>query len=379
MVDLNAIHEVNNVDSGRCRLPMKLWVKLSYKNENYTEKALVDTGNLIYSGVAISDKMAYRLKIPILPEQVVVGTAKQDSLLEVVGRARGMKIKVDGGGNFVVNPLVIKNLSTSINLGTGFLMREGSVLRMDKTGATVQIGSVQTPSQLIAEVAEAVEKNMSRPRTRIRSDSRTREVPPVRSAGNAAKTLQKVIIPKKTIKKIEVGSQGKPESIVYVEPMLGPSAQLCTAQHAVVKCSDGKMHIFMMNVGEDDVMIPKGSTVAQITELKEIPDDKRKSTGAEVPGITSVEDNVADRTKRLQDLLKDLRINENILLTKNPKVKSKVVRLLDKYLHVFSDDKHMYGNTEKIKFSVELKDGAKPVKSAVRPLNPDQRASLKKH
>ena len=104
MVDLNAIHEVNNVDSGRCRLPMKLWVKLSYKNENYTEKALVDTGNLIYSGVAISDKMAYRLKIPILPEQVVVGTAKQDSLLEVVGRARGMKIKVDGGGNFVVNP-----------------------------------------------------------------------------------------------------------------------------------------------------------------------------------------------------------------------------------------------------------------------------------
>jgi len=38
---------------------MKLWVKLSYKNENYTEKALVDTGNLIYSGVAISDKMAH--------------------------------------------------------------------------------------------------------------------------------------------------------------------------------------------------------------------------------------------------------------------------------------------------------------------------------
>ena len=46
MVNLNAIHEVNNVDSGRHRLHMKLCVSVSYKKENYTEKALVDTGNL---------------------------------------------------------------------------------------------------------------------------------------------------------------------------------------------------------------------------------------------------------------------------------------------------------------------------------------------
>ena len=215
--------------------------------------------------------MAQRLKLPILPEQVVVGTAKQDSVLEVLGRARGMRIKVAGGGNFVVNPLVIKNLSTQINLGTAFLMREGSVLRMDKDGATVQIELVQTPSQLIAEVAETVEQNRSRPRTRNRSGSRNREAPPVRNAGTSAKTLLKVVIPRRTITRVEVLSQGKPESTVYVEPVIGPSAQLCTAQHAVAKCNDGKMHIFMMNIGEDDVIIPQGSVIARITELKEIP------------------------------------------------------------------------------------------------------------
>ena len=274
MVDLNAIPEVNNVDSGRRRLPMKLCVSVSYKNENYTEKALVDTGNIIYNGVAISDKMEQRLRLPILPEQVVVGTAKQDTMLEVLGRARGMRIKVVGGGNFVVNPLVIKNLSTNINLGTAFLMREGSILKMDKDGATVQIGSVQTPSQLIAEVAETVEKNRSRPRTRNRSDSRNREAPPFRNAGTSAKTLLKVVIPKRTITRVEVMSQGKPESTVYVEPIIGPSAQLCTAQHAVTKCNEGKMHIFMMNIGEDDVIIPQGSMVARITELKEIRDKR---------------------------------------------------------------------------------------------------------
>ena len=273
--------------------------------------------------------MALRLKLPILPEQVVVGTAKQDTMLEVLGRARGMRIKVAGGGNFVVNPLVIKNLSTNINLGTAFLMREGSILRMDKDGATVQIGSVQTPSQLIAEVAENVEKNRSQPRTRNRSDSRNREAPPVRNTGTSAKTLLKVVIPRKTITKVEAMSQCKPESTVYVEPLIGPSAQLCTAQHAVAKCIEGKMHIFMMNIGEDDVIIPQGSIVARITELQEIPDDKKESTGAEVPGIASVNHNSAGRKKRLQDLLKDFRRNENILLTKNPKVKIKIVRLLD--------------------------------------------------
>jgi len=97
MVELNAIHEVNNVVGGRYRLPMKLSVSVSYKGgETYKEKALVDTGNLIYSGVAISGTMARQLKLPIVPEQVVIGTAKKDSVLEVVGRAHGMKIKVNG-------------------------------------------------------------------------------------------------------------------------------------------------------------------------------------------------------------------------------------------------------------------------------------------
>ena len=35
---------------GRRQLPMKLCVSVSYKEETYKEKAIVDTGNLIYSG-----------------------------------------------------------------------------------------------------------------------------------------------------------------------------------------------------------------------------------------------------------------------------------------------------------------------------------------
>ena len=49
----------------------------------------------------------------------------------------------------------------------------------------------------------------------------------------------------------------QPESTVYIEPVIGPLAQLCTAQNAFAKCEEGKMHIYMLNVGNDDVIIPQ--------------------------------------------------------------------------------------------------------------------------
>ena len=57
---------------------------------------------------------------------------------------------------------------------------------------------------------------------------------------------------------------------MHIEPVIGPGAQLCTSQHAVAKCTDGKMIIFMVNVGEEDIIIPQGSIVARITEQLEL-------------------------------------------------------------------------------------------------------------
>ena len=116
--------------------------------------------------------------------------------------------------------------------------------------------------------------------------------------------------------------------------------------------------------------------IARVTELNEVPDTEKQSTEDEVPGIASVNPDSSDKRKRLQELLKELKINENILLTKNPKIKASVVRLLAKYLNMFAHEQQQYGNTDKVEFSVELKEGVKPVKSTVRPLNPDQHASL---
>ena len=51
--------------------------------------------------------------------------------------------------------------------------------------------------------------------------------------------------------------------------------------------------------------------------------------------------------------------------------------MLDEYQEVFIDPEHIYGKTDIVEFSVELKEGAKPAKARCRPLNPKQKESLK--
>ena len=64
---------------------------------------------------------------------------------------------------------------------------------------------------------------------------------------------------------------------------------------------------------QEDIIIPQGSIVARITELTEVPGTEKKSTEAEVPGIVSVNPDSPERKQRLKELLKELKINENIL------------------------------------------------------------------
>ena len=70
-------------------------------------------------------------------------------------------------------------------------------------------------------------------------------------------------------------------------------------------------------------------------------------------------------------------MEKNEILKDKPKLKRKLARLLDEYQEVFSDPGNMYGKTDLMEFSVELKEGTRPVKARCRPLNPKQKESLK--
>ena len=70
-------------------------------------------------------------------------------------------------------------------------------------------------------------------------------------------------------------------------------------------------------------------------------------------------------------------MEKNEVLKDKPRLKRRLARLLDEYQEVFSDPENMYGKTDMMEFSVELKEGTRPVKARCRPLNPKQKESLK--
>ena len=59
-------------------------------------------------------------------------------------------------------------------------------------------------------------------------------------------------------------------------------------------------------------------------------------------------------------------------------MRTEILKLIEEYLDVFSSPDEMYGCTDLMEFSIELKEGARPSKSRCRPLNPLQKESLKK-
>ena len=79
----------------------------------------------------------------------------------------------------------------------------------------------------------------------------------------------------------------------------------------------------------------------------------------------------------LDELIKQLRVEENQLLRKHPKVKQKLKELIIKYQDVFGGAKEV-GKTDLVECELTLKPGSKPVSQKFRPINPALEADLKK-
>ena len=73
-----------------------------------------------------------------------------------------------------------------------------------------------------------------------------------------------------------------------------------------------------------------------------------------------------------------MRLEENEILKSKPELLDRVKTLVWDYRDVFSNPEQDIGKTNLIEFSVNLKPGSKPVKQKVRPLNPHQKADLRK-
>lgn len=99
-------------------------------------KGLVDTGNRISTGCAISTELARALGVSVKPSTANVGTARKDNFLRVVGETvEPLYIEMKGLGRIQTPALVLGELSHHLNLGSNLLHREKLTLEFSEDGA----------------------------------------------------------------------------------------------------------------------------------------------------------------------------------------------------------------------------------------------------
>ena len=121
----------------------------------------------------------------------------------------------------------------------------------------------------------------------------------------------------------------------------------------------------MLNLGPK-ITVKAGTTIAEAT-----------------PMVLKVQPQIKETINTIQNedakqLWEDLRLEENPMLKEKPDLLQEVKDLVWEYRDVFSNPEQDIGKTNLIEFSVTLKPGSKPVRQKVRPLNPNQKADLRK-
>ena len=154
-----------------------------------------------------------------------------------------------------------------------------------------------------------------------------------------------------------------------VEPVKRiPGAPYARAMPAVYRKQN---KIAILNLGNKDVLIPKGTEIGVATPMKP---GQRSSTDTSDPaeGVHTLGE------EDVQKLYKELRLDENEILKRDPQLMADTKALVREFADIFASPERAIGKTDLIEMVIKLVPDAKPKKAACRPLNPDQRADLKK-
>ena len=116
--------------------------------------------------------------------------------------------------------------------------------------------------------------------------------------------------------------------------------------------------ILYANLGDDDITLTIGEVVAEANMC---------SLGAKVkPEINSITKKVDNH--KTKELWNKLKLDVNEIVPDN--MKPELYNLIATYSDVFADENITIGDTSWVKFRIDLKENAKPVKQKVCPLPP---------
>ena len=148
-----------------------------------------------------------------------------------------------------------------------------------------------------------------------------------------------------------------------MEPVQIPGVNHVRVVPAIYRDQD---RVAVLNL-EGDQVIPRGTQVGEVIPMK-----LSKQTKEAKEGVRSAKE-AADTEEQL---IRDLRIDENDLLKANPAIREKLKALVREYTDIFSSPEQNIGKTDLIEFEINLEPGTRPVKQKTRPLNPKQKESF---
>ena len=126
--------------------PPIAFVRAKAYGQDILTNVLVDSGNLCDD--LISLEFAAAIKIPITLQHQI-GTAATGGTVEVIGRAKSFILFLEGIPKPVVlNPIVVKQLAHTVNLGQSFLRRNSAMLSFRPQGGVLHLQGRQVPAAL---------------------------------------------------------------------------------------------------------------------------------------------------------------------------------------------------------------------------------------
>ena len=370
-------------------------------------KILVDSGNLTRCGVAISEKFRQRmgLKLATIGGRKV-GTAGAGLGMTQIGVSRSFDLRIPGIRKtfHVRKAVVLKELTDEVNVGTRFLQEVQATtgrspsLKFHANGTSLSLGDDSV--ELVKRMGQPDERpggrrrgrssdgdEPERPLKRGRKEARCQEVKRTTKGTGQQALLQgggrrrptsvgqrtrgfPIFASKDTqlkahsISFVKVQGMGKGQQGTLVEDVgldLGDKVEVITAVYGQTDS------IGILNGGGTTYILKRGAQLGEASPLK----IAKAGTVAETVKGVHEEDTVLGR------LYEDLKLDDNELLKKHPRLLKQVKDLVRKYQDVFSSPEQAIGKTDLMEFDITLTEGARPVRSKVRPLNPKQKESLR--
>ena len=393
---------VERIDKGKCTMTI-------------TINILIDSGQNVLEGVVVSEDFISLLGLSskhLMKKGVRnISTADPNGPgLKVVGRVKPglMGIRFCGHETVFVQPLVVQGLANEINVGLVFMATVGAKLNF--ATRTVNFGTHCERTlakkhtegfRFKRESGESEFNYSSNQEINTLSISNAWEKPNryglrMQQSGNQWEAILEGNAGQDVPDRLAVHSGPLPEDLVGAvfipyRPDIAPTrvgkqgltlvvpARKWKTGEVVGRLEGGTGNHQLASSSSRSHPVTDEESGAQIVTSNEISHGNKQTRevarifdkNIETKGVSGKRMMGEDKTKRVDELMKDLRLENNAMIQQNQSANKKMKEILGEFEDVFTSSNRTVGSApEKFEFQINVKPNSKPVKQNLRPLHP---------